>query len=109
MKLINKLTIITLLLFAGIVNAADLTSVKASGVIGEQANGYIGFVKNASDEVKALVKEVNAKRKAKYKKIAISQKISLKKVENIAGNKAMKKTLSGNYIKPAGKGWVKRK
>ena len=58
MKTLNKLFVISLLLFANFVSAADLTSAKASGLIGEQANGYIGFVKPVSEEVKFLVKEV---------------------------------------------------
>ena len=109
MKVLNKLVFVTLLLFANLASAADLTSAKASGLIGEQANGYIGFVKKATDEVQYLVKEVNAKRKAKYKKIAKSQNIPLSNVEKIAGKKAMSKTLSGNYIRPAGKAWIKKK
>ena len=109
MKILTKLVAVVLLVFASAANAADLTSAKASGVIGEQANGYIGFVKKASEEVQYLVKEVNSKRKAKYKKIAKSQNIPLSNVEKIAGKKAMGKTLSGNYIKPAGKVWIKKK
>ena len=84
MKILTKLVAVVLLVFASVANAADLTSAKASGVIGEQANGYIGFVKKASEEVQYLVKEVNSKRKAKYKKIAKSQNIPLSNVEKIA-------------------------
>ena len=109
MKHITKILFMTLLLFANLVSAADLTSAKSSGLIGEQANGYIGFVKSVPEEVEYLVKEVNAKRNAKYKKIAKSQNIPLSDVEKIAGKKAMSKTLSGNYIKPSDKDWIKKK
>lgn len=109
MKALSKLFFVSLMCFTSFVSAADLTSSKASGLIGEQANGYIGFVKPVSEEVEYLVKEVNTKRKAKYKKIAKSQNVPLSNVEKIAGKKAMAKTLSGNYIKPAGKGWIKKK
>ncbi len=108
MNTVKKIIMVSLLMFASALQAADLTSAKASGLIGEQANGYIGFVKPVSEEVKYLVKEVNAKRKAKYKKIAKSQGIPLENVEKIAGKKAIGKTLSGNYIKPKGKKWLKK-
>ena len=88
--------------------AADLSSVKASGLVGEQANGYLGIVSRAPADVTALVKAVNQKRKAKYKQIAISKKIPLAQVEKIAGGKAMQKTRAGHFIKPAGQGWKRK-
>jgi uncharacterized protein len=109
MKTFSKIFLIASFIFSGHLMAADLTSAKAAGIIGEQANGYIGFVKSASDDVKTLVSEVNSKRKARYKKIAKAQKISLNEVEKIGGKKVIEKTKSGNYIKRAGKGWTKKK
>jgi len=109
MKTISKLFLVVSLIFVGQVMAANLSTAKSEGFIGEQANGYIGFVKAAPDDIKQLVKEVNAKRKARYKKIAKSQSLPLNEVEKIGGKKAMDKTLSGNYIKPSGGSWVKKK
>ena len=108
MKQMTTLLIIMNLLFSGQLFAADLTSAKKEGVIGEQASGYIGIVKSASSEIKSLVETVNEKRKARYKKIAISKKLSLKDIEKIGGSKAIEKTKSGNYIKPEGQGWKKK-
>ncbi|MBV1908939.1 MAG: YdbL family protein [Kangiellaceae bacterium] len=109
MKQLSKYLVIITLLFTGQVMAANLTSAKSSGFIGEQANGYIGLVKASPKDITALVKEVNAKRKSRYKKIAASQALALNNVEKIGGEKAMKKTKPGNYVKPAGKGWMKKK
>lgn len=89
-------------------SAADLASAKKAGIIGEQANGYIGFVKAAPSDVKQLVASVNQKRKTRYQNIAKSKKIALSQVAKVGGEKAMSKTLKGNYIKPQGKGWVKK-
>ena len=51
--------------------ASALTQPKADGLIGEQANGYIGLVRqDISADIRKLVKQVNAKRKAGYQKIA---------------------------------------
>ena len=96
------------ILFSSQLLAADLTSAKTAGLIGEQANGYLGIVKDVPADVRALVKDINGKRKARYKKIAMSQKISLSDVSKIGGQKAIAKTKSGNYIKREGQGWTRK-
>ena len=108
MKNINKLFLVFVFIFSGQLMAANLAPAKSAGIIGEQASGYIGFVKAASADVKQMVLDVNAKRKAKYKQIAKKQKISLGEVEKIGGKKAIAKTKSGNYVKRAGAGWTKK-
>lgn len=108
MKTISKIFLVFTLIFSGHLMAASLSSAKAAGQIGEQSNGYIGFVKTAPDDVKELVRDVNSKRKARYKKIAISKKLSLSEVEKVGGRKAIEKTVSGNYVKRAGEGWTKK-
>lgn len=108
MKIISKMFLVLTLLFTAQLLAADLTSAKSAGMIGEQSNGYIGLVKSAPSDVKELVKTVNLKRKNRYKKIAISKKIALSEVEKIGGKKAIAKTISGNYVKRNGQGWSKK-
>jgi len=89
--------------------AGPLAQPKADGWIGEQANGYVGFVKPAAPaSIKSLVADVNAKRKAGYQKIAQKQGLPLAEVEKVGGKTAIEKTLRGNYIKSAGGGWRKK-
>jgi uncharacterized protein YdbL (DUF1318 family) len=89
--------------------ASPLTKPKADGLIGEQANGYIGLVKqSAPSDIKSLVRDVNAKRKAGYQKIAAKQGTSLSDVEKVGGNTAIEKTLRGNYIRSANGSWRKK-
>ena len=91
------------------VAASPLTQPKADGLIGEQANGYIGLVRNdAPSDVKKLVKDVNAKRKAGYQKIATKQGTSLADVERVGGNTAIEKTLRGNYVRDASGNWRRK-
>ncbi len=91
------------------VAASPLTQPKADGLIGEQANGYIGLVKqNVPADVKKLVNDVNAKRRAGYQKIAKKQGTSLAEVERVGGNTAIEKTLRGNYIRDASGTWRKK-
>ena len=91
------------------VAASPLSQPKADGFIGEQANGYIGLVRqDAPAEIKKLVNDTNAKRKAGYQKIAAKQGTSLADVEKVGGNNAIGKTLNGNYIRDANGTWRKK-
>jgi len=89
--------------------ASPLTQPKADGLIGEQANGYIGLVRqDVPADIKKLVDETNAKRKAGYQKIASKQGTSLSEVEKVGGNTAYEKTLKGNYYRDASGVWQKK-
>ena len=89
--------------------ASALDGPKAAGLIGEQANGYLGLVKSgAPADVKALVTNVNKKRKAHYQKIAKQQGTALSEVEKVGGNETIEMTLRGNYIKDASGRWRKK-
>jgi hypothetical protein len=86
-----------------------LDAAKQQGLVGEQATGYLGSVTGAaSAEVSALIKDVNAKRRAKYRQIATKNGISMADVEALAGQKALDRTASGNYIKPTTGGWRRK-
>jgi len=101
--------LISLMAVSVAVAASPLTQPKADGLIGEQANGYIGLVKqNVPADVKKLVNDVNAKRRAGYQNIAKKQGTSLAEVERVGGNTAIEKTLRGNYIRDASGGWRKK-
>ena len=83
--------------------ALDLGEAKSKGLVGETSTGYIAAVK-PSGEVNALVKDINTQRKAHYQKIAKKNNISLQAVEARAGQKAIGKTASGQYV-DSGSGW----
>ena len=90
--------------------ASALDDAKDQGLVGELATGYIGLVDPASADasLRALVDEINTKRRAEYQRIAKENGISLADVEKLAAAKAFQKTRPGNYLKPAGSGWVKK-
>ncbi len=105
---INKvfLALLISMMAVSVAVASPLTQPKADGLIGEQANGYIGLVKqDVPANIKKLVNDVNAKRKAGYQKIASKQGTSLSEVERVGGNTAIEKTLKGNYIRDASGVW----
>jgi uncharacterized protein YdbL (DUF1318 family) len=88
---------------------SPLTQPKADGLIGEQANGYLGLVvEDVPEDIRRLVNDVNSKRKAGYQKIATQQGASLQDVELVGGNTAIEKTLEGNYVRDASGVWRKK-
>lgn len=89
--------------------AVSLQDAKAQGLVGEQPNGYLGLVKaDAGADVKALVTDINGKRKEEYQKIAKRNGTELNVVETLAGKKAIEITPAGLYIKlPSGQ-WTKK-
>jgi len=100
-----------LIMFLGmsVAMAGALDQPKADGLIGEQANGYLGLVRqDVPADVKALVRDVNERRKARYQDIAGKQSVSLAEVEKVGGTTAIEKTLPGNYVKQSGGAWRKK-
>jgi len=104
------LTLLVGLLTVSIAAAeSPLTQPKADGLIGEQADGYLGLVaQNVPADIKNLVNEVNAQRKAGYQQIAAKQGTSLSEVEKVGGMTAIEKTLRGNYIRDTNGTWHKK-
>jgi len=83
----------------------ELAQAKADGLIGERADGYIGLVKSdAAADVVELVKQINGKRRAEYRRIAEANDLSVEEVQALAGKKAIDRTGPGNWILTNG-GW----
>jgi uncharacterized protein len=86
-----------------------LEEAKTQGVVGEQANGYLGIVQpGASAEVQALVNDVNQKRRHTYEEIARRNSTKLEAVEMLAGKTAIDNTRPGNFVRSPSGQWVKK-
>ncbi|WP_294954010.1 YdbL family protein [uncultured Gilliamella sp.] len=114
MKIFKKATIVLLsaiLSFPVLALTLDqamssLSQAKANGLVGEQADGYLGVVKNEG-EASQIAQLINQARKAQYQKVAGETNVSLAEVQNRAGSKAQEKTPAGQYIKQQGQ-WIKK-
>lgn len=96
-------------LMMNFVFAATLDEAKASGLIGEKQNGYIGLVQaNVPADVAALVADVNAQRRQRYEQIAQQNGIAVDQVAKLAFTKAFENTLPGNYIESAPGQWTRK-
>ncbi len=109
----NKITLFLFSLFSLVtlllcqpVFALELQEAKTQGLVGESPSGYLETVKS-TPKADQLIKEINAKRKTHYQKIAKKNKTPLKTIEKMAGKKALEKTLVGQYIKVGG-AWKKK-
>lgn len=89
--------------------AADLTTAKSQGWIGEQNDGYLGVVKgNAPADVKSLVADVNRQRKSQFAQIAAKNGITEAEAAKVFAREAATRTAAGNYIQTPAGAWVKK-
>ena len=109
MKTVMKTSLLSLLLATSLVFAADLTTAKQQGLIGEQNNGYLGLVNNqAPADVKALVNETNSRRKTQFAQIAAKNGVTEAEAAKVFAREAAERTLPGNYIQNASGAWIKK-
>jgi hypothetical protein len=87
--------------------AMSLDEAKAKGFVGEKASGYLGAVSTPSEEVQALIADVNRKRRQAYEDIARRNGTDIRAVETLAGEKAIQNTKPGNFVEGPG-GWVRK-
>jgi len=89
--------------------AGALDAAKAAGQVGERIDGYVGIVDaNAPAEVKALVADINAKRRAKYEQIAADTGTTLTAVEVIVGQKLIARAKPGEFVTDQSGRWVRK-
>ncbi|HEA17830.1 hypothetical protein LCGC14_2290290 [marine sediment metagenome] len=105
-KKLNMITLLSAVCLSFSAWAISLDDAKNQGLVGEDSSGYLGLVvQNAA--AKAVVDEINAKRKAQYLKLAKKNNLSLAQVEALAAAKTIEKTQAGHFVEVNGK-WVKK-
>jgi uncharacterized protein YdbL (DUF1318 family) len=87
--------------------ALDLDEARGKGLLGEQADGYVGIVVSPTPELGQLVADINAKRKAHYGEIAARNGTPVEAVAALAGKKLVEGAPSGQFVKTNG-GWTKK-
>jgi len=79
---------------------------KAEGLVGEQLDGYIGFVtQDISADIRAAVNEINIKRKSIFTKTARAKKVSVATIAGLTGEKLTAKAKPGEKIKLGDGSW----
>lgn len=104
--------LITAVLLAFSLNSAwaiDLQEAKAQGLVGEANTGYLEAVQQpASAEVRALIDDVNSKRRVKFQETADNNNIRPEQVSHRFYELAVKKTAPGHFYQDAGGSWQKK-
>jgi len=89
--------------------AIDLRDAKAQGLVGEANTGYLAAVVTpASAEVRALIADVNAKRREEFERTAGKTGATVEQVAFRFYELAVEKTEAGNYYQDAGGAWKKK-
>lgn len=89
--------------------AIDLDDAKNQGLVGEANSGYLAAVSTpVSSEVRALIADVNAKRKAKFEETAAKTGTTVLQVANRFYEIAIQKTAAGNYYQERDGSWKKK-
>ena len=103
------LATIFLALFIQSAWAIDIDTAKNQGLVGEANSGYIAAVKQpASAEVQALIRDVNAKRRAQFERTAARNNITLAQVANRFYELAVQKTRQGHFYQDSSGRWQRK-
>jgi len=89
--------------------AIDLDSAKDQGLVGEANSGFLAAIKQPpSTEVKALIKDVNARRRARFEQAAGRTDATLDQVKARFYQLAVQKTQPGHYYQDASGSWRRK-
>ncbi len=82
---------------------------KAAGTVGEQGDGYVGFVSGGGDAaLTAAVRDINAGRAAAYRDIAAKTGVSPEAAGQATAEQLRGRLAAGQYYKPVGGGWTRK-
>ncbi len=83
--------------------AADWKAARAAGLIGEQPDGYLGIVGAATPELRAMVNDINIRRKQSYTQKAQQTGSTVEQFALTSGCNLIELTPEGtNYLDPTG-------
>jgi len=96
--------------------AADLAhdksvvdTAKAQGIVGEQGDGFLGFVKGTADAgTTEAVNEINAARSDTYRQTAAKTGVSPEAAGQAVAIQLQSRMPAGQYFKPLGGNWVQK-
>ena len=84
-------------------------SARESGLVGEKADGYLGFVSSPSPAIKALVDDINIKRKAAYSKEALANGATVEEMALRSGCRLIsERTVAGEKYQTSAGQWKVR-
>ena len=89
-------------------SAQTLNDARASGMIGEQMDGFAVARGNATSAARALVATVNGKRRQIYAAQARKQKVPASQVGKVFAGKIAAKAPKGTWIQSSSGAWARK-
>jgi uncharacterized protein YdbL (DUF1318 family) len=87
---------------------ATVDAAKAQGVVGEQADGYLGIVSGGDAATAAAVAHINGGRAKAYADIAARTGVTVAQAGEATAQQLIAKLPPGAYYRAAGGGWVRK-
>ena len=88
---------------------ALVDAAKARGLVGEQGDGFLGFVSGGGDPaLQAAVQEINQGRARLYAQTAARTKVTPEAAGQATAETLRSNIPAGQYYKPLGGGWIRR-
>ncbi len=87
--------------------ALDLDQARSQGLVGEQADGYLGIVQDTPD-ARALVARINAERASAYADIARKNGTSPDAVAELTAQRVIARLPKGSWVKDSTGTWVRK-
>ena len=88
---------------------AVVEAAKAAGTVGEQADGYLGFVAGSADAATtAAVADINNGRRSVYAQTAAKSGVTPEAAGQATGAQLIARTPAGQFVKPLDGGWSRK-
>ena len=88
---------------------AAVDAAKTQGIVGEQADGFLGLVSGSADPaVKAAVAEINAGRMQAYRDIATKTGVTQAAAGEATAQQLIGRLAPGGYYRPLGGNWTRK-
>jgi uncharacterized protein YdbL (DUF1318 family) len=87
---------------------AAVDAAKAQGVVGEQADGFVGIVSGGDAALRAAVAELNAGRAAAYRDAAAKTGVTPDAAGQATARQLIARLPAGQYYKGDGGAWTKK-
>ncbi|MDE2183853.1 MAG: YdbL family protein [Alphaproteobacteria bacterium] len=88
---------------------ATVVAAKTAGTVGEQGDGYLGFVHGSADAATtAAVSDINAGRKRFYEATAAKTGVTPEAAGEATAKQVFLKIPPGQFYKPIGGSWTKK-
>lgn len=89
--------------------SATVAAAKAEGLVGEQADGFLGLVSGAAPPaIRSAMEDINAGRAAAYRDIAAKTGVTVQAAGEATARQLLSRLPGGQYYKPLGGSWTQK-